>query len=178
MEAAAKYGMEFQGLNLSTLCFANVMGSPLDSPRGQLIQNNLKNNAKVCELMGIKMVMLNVNNIHFIAKPSPEIMKNIMETLRFANNLFEEIGVTISVETCIPAPMLHKIREEISENIKMCFDIGNPVLWVQMVAIAVFLVGPVWYVLQWFGRDCLNMKSEGDQTGKASEVNDELFWLK
>lgn len=124
---AQKYALEFQGLNLAALCFANIMGSPLDSPNGEIIKNYIRKSAETCKLMGIPTVMMNVNNIHFIAKPSPEIMKNIKDTLRFANNLLEDIGVVLTIETCIPAKMFHEIRETISENIKMCFDIANPV---------------------------------------------------
>lgn len=34
------------------------------------------------------------------------------------------------------------------------FDVENPILWVQMLAIVVFFVGPAWYLLQWFGLRC------------------------
>ncbi len=126
-ETAEKYAMEFQGLNLAALCFSNIMGSPLDSANGGIIKNYINKTVETCKLMGIKTVMMNVNNIHFISKPSPEIMRNIKDILRYANDRLEDIGVVLSVETCIPAPMFHDIRREISENIKMCFDIANPV---------------------------------------------------
>lgn len=126
-EAAEKYGLVFQGLNLSALCFSNLMGSPLDSSNGAVIKNYLDKSVETCVQMGIKTVMMNVNNIHFVSKPSPVIMENIKDTLRYANDRLEDIGVVLAIETCIPAPMFHDIRQEISENIKLCFDIANPV---------------------------------------------------
>ena len=127
METAAKYGMVFQGLNMAALCYANIMGSPLDSSNGELIKNYIQKSVETCKRMGVQAVMMNVNNIHFISKPSPEIMKNIKDTLRFANDRLKDIGVVLSIETCIPAEMFHEIRKEIGENLKMCFDIANPV---------------------------------------------------
>lgn len=127
LETAAQYGLVFQGLNLAALCYANIMGSPLDSSQGAVIQTCLKNAVKVCQWMDIHVIMLNVNNIHFIAKPSPEIMQNIKATLQYANRLCQENGIVVSIETCIPPRMFHQLREEVGENIKICFDIANPV---------------------------------------------------
>lgn len=127
MNAAKKHGIVFQGLNLYALCFSNIMGSPMNSSNGELIRNYVQKSVKTCELMNIKTIMMNVNNIHFIAKPSPEIMRNIQDILTFSNRLCEEKGIVLSIETCIPAKMFHELREQVGENLKMCFDIANPV---------------------------------------------------
>ncbi len=127
MEAAEKAGVEFQGLNLEQLCFSNIMGSPLDTPNGEYIKRSIRDGAEICRLMGMHSIMINVNNIHFISKPSPEIMENIRQTLIYANNLCQENGVTVAIETCIPPHMFHDLRAEIGDNLKMCLDIANPI---------------------------------------------------
>ena len=53
------------------------------------------------------------------------------------------------------------------------FDIGNPVLWIQILVIAVFFAGPVWYLLQWFGRGCKYQNGsllQEDGTVEGNEV--------
>lgn len=127
LETAAKYNLVFQGLNLYALCFSNTMGSPLNSSTGEMIKDYIRKSAETCKLMQIGTVMMNVNNIHFVSKPSIQIMENIKETLKFANECFKDVGTTLSIETCIPAKMFHEIREEIGDNLKMCLDIANPV---------------------------------------------------
>ncbi len=53
------------------------------------------------------------------------------------------------------------------------FDADNPVLWIQMLAIALFFHGLVWYLLQWFGQRC---GQENDDKG-CSFKGFLLTWL-
>ena len=52
------------------------------------------------------------------------------------------------------------------------FDISNPVLWIQMLVIAAFFCGPVWYLFQWFGGVC---RQESDEVVQAKTFL--LTWL-
>ncbi len=65
------------------------------------------------------------------------------------------------------------------------FDVGNLALWIQMLVIAVFFHGPVWYLLQWFGCRCGQESVEVVQTEDGFENDDKkcrfkgflLTWL-
>ncbi len=55
------------------------------------------------------------------------------------------------------------------------FDIANPVSWIQILVIALFLWGPVWYLFQWFGSGCGKETGEVVQVGQgASKENNGL----
>ena len=59
------------------------------------------------------------------------------------------------------------------------FDIGNPVLWTQMLVIAAFFCGPVWYLLQWFecGKENKKTTQSNEEAGKEKSNFHHLFHL-
>lgn len=56
------------------------------------------------------------------------------------------------------------------------FDITNPLLWIQILVIAVFFMGPFWYLLQWFANGCLD-KPEIEQLNGKDTGSFLLTWI-
>ena len=67
------------------------------------------------------------------------------------------------------------------------FDVGNLLQWLQMILIALFFHGPVWYLLQWFAKKnnmqtCEKEQKENDSVSKGESKKQNvktflLFWL-
>ncbi len=128
LEAADRWNIEFQGLHLYSLCHADIMGSLMDSPMGQVIKDNLRNSVETCRLMNISNIMVNFNGHHLRYRPCKEQWDNATEALQYAYRLCEDSGVTLTIETLHSPQQFFELREKVGPNLKLCFDTMIPVV--------------------------------------------------
>ena len=122
LEAAEKYHIAFQGLHLYSLCHADILGSIMDSPNGEIIKQNLRNAVETCKRMNIPVIMMNFNGHHLIHRPCTEQWDNATEALKFGYDLCEENGIQMTIETLHTPEKFFALRDRVGANLKICFD--------------------------------------------------------
>ena len=122
LSAAGQYNIAFQGLHLYALCHADILGSRMDSPNGEIIRKNLENAVETCKLMNIPVIMMNFNGHHLIHKPCTEQWDNATEALKYGYDLCEDNGIQMTIETLHSPEKFFALRDRVGEHLKICFD--------------------------------------------------------
>lgn len=124
--AAEKYHIAFQGLHLYSLCHADILGSIMNTPNGEIIKQNIENAVETCKLMNIPTIMMNFNGHHLIHKPCTEQWDNATEALKYGYQLCEDNGIQMTIETLHSPENFFRLRDKVGKNLKICFDTMIP----------------------------------------------------
>ena len=127
LEAVAHFGVKLQSLHLYTLVRQGTMLYAPDSAQGEQALKSIINGIRACSALGIDTLMLS----SFFASEikHDEQFHNYARVLRLACKMGAEKGVRIVFESVLPVAKILQMRELVGEDLKICYDTGNPVRW-------------------------------------------------
>lgn len=124
LDTAAKYAMEIQMINLWEPGLSDMMKNPLDSAKGALAQENIREGLEACREMGVKNLFIpsvmdgRINNGYELERVS----EHLAEGARYAR----ELGVTFLYESFLGYDSTMRMYEKSGGAFRLVYDTLNP----------------------------------------------------
>ncbi|MFV0363471.1 MAG: sugar phosphate isomerase/epimerase family protein [Suipraeoptans sp.] len=123
--AVSETNIEIQALHLWTLCRLASMIHPVKSEAGRFATYCIKAGLEVCEALSIPELNLTSGFMSQIKHAADFTIFG--DHLKLACEMAESKGVKIVFESALYAEEILKMHDYVGENLKVCYDLFNPI---------------------------------------------------
>lgn len=123
LNAGEANGIVFQAMHLQTLFTSQFMKEKPSSEKGKVARECVENAARACKAMGIPAIMVTVIRIE-----NREQYAYAVENLKYTLDICDRYGIRLTMENDLSAEAFLKLRDEVGQGMRLCFDTMNTVV--------------------------------------------------
>ena len=123
MKASEEHKVELQAMHLQRLQNQGFLKKSPESPEGQIARESLRTAALACHQMGIKTMMCTV-----IRVMNREEYEYVVEHMKYGVEECAKYGITFAQENDFTSEYFHRMRQDVGDGLKLCFDTMNVVV--------------------------------------------------
>lgn len=120
LKEAEENQIELQAMHLQALFNSRFMLETPGSEKAKIARESLKTAAMACRQMKIPVIMVTGTMIS-----SQEQFDNLVASLKYGLNVSQENGIQLVMETDLNPEQFHRLREQVGDGLKLCFDMMN-----------------------------------------------------
>ena len=128
IEAAAQYGVKLASVGGNAAAKSGVLVKNIDGADGAEIKETLEKTILATAVLNAPILMLPFFWKSYLTETDKEKIENAVKVLRYAGIVGEAYGVTIAMESTLPAKLVLDILDKVNSDwVKVYYDLQNTV---------------------------------------------------